>query len=67
MNQYHIGMTLLSADRAGFISTEMEDNVMMLVRCYTCNLVFDIDKRNEKEEAIKHSRACHEMTLGFRA
>ncbi|MEO9320069.1 MAG: hypothetical protein ABI361_05295 [Nitrososphaera sp.] len=45
----------------------MKDNVMMLVRCYTCNLVFDIDKRNEKEEAIKHSRACHEMTLGFRA
>ena len=40
---------------------------MMLVRCYTCNKVFDVDKDSEREEAIEHSRACHEMTQGFRA
>lgn len=40
---------------------------MMLVRCYTCNRVFDIDRKKEKEEAMEHSRACHEMTQGFRA
>jgi hypothetical protein len=40
---------------------------MMLIRCYTCNLVFDVDKSVERKEAIKHSQACHEMTQGFRA
>ena len=40
---------------------------MMLVRCYTCNLVFDVDKQAERKEAIQHSQACHEMTRGFRA
>ncbi len=40
---------------------------MMLVRCYTCNLVFDIDKEQERKEALKHSQAGHEMTRGFRA
>ncbi|WP_415281775.1 hypothetical protein [Candidatus Nitrososphaera sp. FF02] len=40
---------------------------MMLVCCYTCNLVFDVDKQAERKEAIKHSQACHEMTRGFRA
>lgn len=39
---------------------------MMLIRCYTCNRVFDVDKDNERKEAIEHSRACHEMTQGFR-
>lgn len=39
---------------------------MMLVRCYTCNMVFDVDKDKERKEAVKHSRACHEMTLGFK-
>lgn len=38
---------------------------MMLVRCYTCNVVFDIDKASERKEAIRHSQACHEMTQGF--
>jgi len=40
---------------------------MMLIRCYTCSIVFDIDKKKDKDEAVKHSRACHEMTQGFRA
>jgi hypothetical protein len=40
---------------------------MMLVRCYTCSKVFDIDKDDERKEAGKHSRACHEMTQGFKA
>lgn len=40
---------------------------MMLIRCYTCNVVFDVDKKDDREQAIKHSRACHEMTQGFRA
>jgi hypothetical protein len=40
---------------------------MLLVRCYTCNIVFDVDKEKERREAIKHSRACHEMTQGFNA
>jgi hypothetical protein len=40
---------------------------MMLVRCYTCKKVFDVDKDSERQEAIEHSRACHEMTQGFRA
>lgn len=40
---------------------------MLLVHCYTCNIVFDIDKEKERREAIKHSRACHEMTQGFNA
>lgn len=40
---------------------------MMLVRCYTCDRVFDVDKPAECREAIKHSQACHEMTRGFRA
>ena len=38
---------------------------MMLVRCYTCNMVFDIDNEKERKEAIRHSQACHEMTQGF--
>jgi hypothetical protein len=37
----------------------------MLVRCYT-KLVFAVDRPEQRKEAIKHSRACHEMTLGFR-
>jgi hypothetical protein len=40
---------------------------LLLVRCYTCNLTFDIDKKKDRQEAIKHSQACHEMTQGFRA
>ncbi|HKU49474.1 MAG TPA: hypothetical protein VJP79_05965 [Nitrososphaera sp.] len=40
---------------------------MMLVRCYTCNIVFDIDKVEQKKEALKHSSQCHEMTRGFNA
>lgn len=40
---------------------------MMLIRCYTCNIVFDIDKKKDRDEAAKHSSACHEMTQGFRA
>ena len=40
-------------------------SIMMLVRCYTCNIVFDIDKRDQKREALKHSSMCHEMTRGF--
>lgn len=40
---------------------------MMLIRCYTCNKVFDVDKDSDRQEAIEHSRACHEMTQGFRA
>jgi uncharacterized C2H2 Zn-finger protein len=40
---------------------------MMLVRCYTCNMVFDIDKESDRREAKKHSQNCHEMTRGFRA
>lgn len=40
---------------------------MMLVRCYTCNIVFDLDKSDQKREAAKHSRECHEMTRGFHA
>ncbi|MGI0020982.1 MAG: hypothetical protein ACREAY_10985 [Nitrososphaera sp.] len=38
---------------------------MMLVRCYTCRMVFDVDKEKERKEAARHSRACHEMTQGF--
>lgn len=38
---------------------------MMLVRCYTCNMVFDIDIEDQKKEADRHSSLCHEMTLGF--
>ena len=41
--------------------------MMMLIRCYTCKVVFDIDRPEERKEAIKHSQACHEMTQGFRA
>ena len=41
--------------------------MVRLVRCYTCSLVFDIDKSDEHKKAIEHSRCCHEMTLGFRA
>jgi hypothetical protein len=26
-----------------------------------------VDKKEDREHAIKHSRACHEMTQGFRA
>jgi hypothetical protein len=37
------------------------------IRCYTRSVVFDIDRKKDREEAIKHSRACHEMTQGFRA
>ncbi len=40
---------------------------MIFVRCYTCNKVFNIDKDIERKEALEHSRACHEMTQGFRA
>jgi hypothetical protein len=40
---------------------------MMLVRCYTCNLIFDVDKKDQRQEAVKHSRECHEMTRGFNA
>jgi hypothetical protein len=40
---------------------------MLLVRCYTCNIVFDLDKRDQKEQAKRHSRECHEMTSGFHA
>ena len=40
---------------------------MMLVRCYRCNIVFEVDKQAERKEAMKHSQACHEMTRGFRA
>ena len=36
---------------------------MMLVRCYTCKMVFDIDREKERKEALKHSQACLEMTL----
>lgn len=41
--------------------------MVRLIRCYTCNLTFDIDKKEEEIEAKEHSRSCHEMTLGFRA
>jgi hypothetical protein len=37
------------------------------IRCYISNIVFDIDRKKDREEAIKHSRASHEMTQGFRA
>ena len=40
---------------------------MMLARCYTCNMVFDLDKKDQKQEASEHSRMCHEMTRGFHA
>jgi len=40
---------------------------MMLIRCYTCNVVFDVDKKGHREHVIQHGRACHEMTQGFRA
>lgn len=40
---------------------------MMLVRCYTCSVVFDVYKERERKEAIKHSQACHEVTQGFKA
>lgn len=40
---------------------------MMLVRCYTCKKVFDINRNAERMEAREHSRACHEMTQGFNA
>ncbi|HEX7032816.1 MAG TPA: hypothetical protein VF172_07445 [Nitrososphaera sp.] len=40
---------------------------MMLIRCYTCKLVFDVDKPEQRKEAIRHSQQCHEMTQGFRA
>ena len=40
---------------------------MMLVRCYTCRMVFDVDKKEERREAARHSTECHEMTLGFKA
>ena len=40
---------------------------MMLIRCYTCNRVFDIDREKERKEAAKHSQECHEMTQGFMA
>ena len=32
---------------------------MMFVR-------FDVDKKEERREAARHSRECHEMTLGFK-
>jgi hypothetical protein len=41
--------------------------MVRLIRCYTCNLTFDIDKKEEEIEAKEHSRSCHEMSLGFRA
>ena len=41
--------------------------MVRLIRCYTCNLVFDIDKKDQEFEAKEHSESCHEMTLGFRA
>jgi hypothetical protein len=40
---------------------------MMLIRCYTCKMVFDVDKPEQRKEALRHSRECHEMTQGFRA
>lgn len=41
--------------------------MIRLIRCYTCNLTFDIDKKEKEIEAKEHSRSCHEMSLGFRA
>ncbi len=40
---------------------------MILIRCYTCKMVFDVDKPEHRQEALRHSRECHEMTQGFRA
>jgi hypothetical protein len=40
---------------------------MMLVRCYTCKMVFDVDRPEERKQTLRHSEACHEMTQGFRA
>jgi hypothetical protein len=40
---------------------------MMLIRCYTCKIVFDIEKPEQRKEAARHSQECHEMTQGFRA
>lgn len=40
--------------------------MVRLIRCYTCNIVFDIDKRDEEIKAKEHSKACHEMTSGFK-
>jgi hypothetical protein len=45
----------------------MHDIDMMLIRCYTCKAVFDVDKPEQLKEALRHSSACHEMTQGFRA
>ena len=30
-------------------------------------MMFDIDKEKERKEALKHGRACQEMTQGFNA
>ena len=41
--------------------------MVRLISCYTCNPVFDIDKKGQEFEAKEHCESCHEMTLGFRA
>lgn len=43
------------------------DCVMVLIRCYTCNLVFNVDRPEQRKETIRHSQKCHEITQGFRA
>lgn len=38
---------------------------MMPVLCYTCRLVFDVDKKEDHRVVARHSMERHEMTLGF--